>query len=633
MVDTLTQREKVLKKQRAHIFPALCAGLPFFAVFMWSDALMDGWHTAKVFYLYAIIPVVILGITVYYYLKKESIAIKLNIVDIFVVLFIGYSFIRLLFTPYATLTDDKFIILLLLGLLFLTWKTFITGWLKTENYKPVYLLIAIFLLTGLFQGVYGLLQLYNLDPFQKVSYFKVTGTFVNPDHFAGFIASVVPFSLGVYLFINPDSRIKQFVKYTALGNVVTAVLILPATYIRGSWLAVGAGVLFILFYRYRVYMILNTGFRRVSVTVLTIVLSVVIVAVLYSLKPDSAYGRVLIWEITTEMVKDRPVFGAGFNRYKVDYNNYQAAFFAGEQRDDYKKRVAGNVHHAHNEYLQILAEKGIFGFAFFIGILAFALWGYIKSDKPPPDSSNRSTTEILCIGAVASLISISIIALFAFPFHIVSTFVNFFFFLGILSASIILKPYISIKLTRKQMGVLVLILIPLCLIFVLHVRTQYKTYKDWQSAFYSTLNFSISETNYARLYPRLKNNGRYLFNYGAMLTLAGRHDDALPLLKESKMRFTDPNLYIALAECYDNTGNFENAEKHYRHAAYMIPHKMYPFYRLALFYFDNGNKQKADIIALKLITMEEKVPSTAVNEIKEEMKLLLEFDVLDSSNK
>jgi len=593
---------------------------------------MDGWHTAKVFYLYAIIPLAILFITVYYYLKKDSIAIKFNIIDIFVVLFIGYSFIRLLFTPYATLTDDKFITLLLLGLLFLTWKMFITGWLKTDNYTPIFLLIAIFLLTALFQGVYGLLQLYNLDPFQKSSYFKVTGTFVNPDHFAGYIASVVPFSLGVYLFTNPDTRIKQILKFTALCNVVTGVLILPATYIRGSWLAVGAGVLFILFYRYRIYMILNTGFRRVSVTVLTIVLSVVIVAVLYSLKPDSAYGRVLIWEITMEMIKDKPVFGTGFNRYKVDYNNYQAAFFATQQRDDYKKWVAGNVHHAHNEYLQILAEKGIFGLVLFIGILAFALWGYIKSDKPPPDSSNRSTTEILRIGAVASLILITIIALFAFPFHIVPMYVNFFFFLSILSASIILKPYISIKLTRKQIGVLVFILIPLSLIFALHARTQYNTYKDWQSAFYATLNFSISEDKYARLYPQLKNNGKYLFNYGAMLTLAGRYEDALPLLEESKKRFTDPNLYIALAECYENTGNYQNAERHYRHAAYMIPHKMYPFYRLALYYFDNGNRQRANEIAHKIISMEEKVPSTAVDEIKEEMRLLLEFDVADSPN-
>lgn len=625
--------EKVLKRQTPHIFPALCAGLPFFAVFMWSDALMDGWHTAKVFYLYAIIPLAILCITVYYYLKKDLIAIKFNIIDIFVVLFIGYSFIRLLFTPYATLTDDKFIILLLLGLLFLTWKTLITGWLKTDDYKPLYLLIAIFLLTGLFQGVYGLLQLYNLDPFQKVSYFKVTGTFVNPDHFAGFIASVVPFSLGVYFFINPDTRIKQFVKYTALGNVVTGVLILPATYIRGGWLAVGVGVLFILFYRYRVYMTLNTGFRRVSVTVLTIVLSVVIVAGLYSLKPDSAYGRVLIWKITMEMIKDKPVFGAGFNRYKVDYNNYQAAFFAAEQRDDYKKWVAGNVHHAHNEYMQILAEKGIFGFALFIGILAFALWGYIKSAKPPPDGSNRSTTEILRIGAVASLISISIIALFAFPFHIVPTYVIFFYFLSILSASIVLKSYTSIKLTRKQIGVLVLILIPLSSIFVLHAHNQYKTYKDWQSAFYTTLNFSISEDKYSGLYPQLESNGKFLFNYGAMLTLAGRYEDALPLLEESKKRFTNPNLYIALAECYENTGIYKNAERYYRHAAYMIPHRMYPFYRLALFYFDNGNKQRADEIAHKIISMDEKVPSTAVDEIKEEMRLLLEFDIADSKNK
>jgi len=118
-----------------------------------------------------------------------------------------------------------------------------------------------------------------------------------------------------------------------------------------------------------------------------------------------------------------------------------------------------------------------------------------------------------------------------------------------------------------------------------------------------------------------------------MLTLTRQYDTALPLLKESKNRFTDPNFYIVLAECYENTGNYEKAERYYRHAAYMIPHKMYPFYRLALFYLDNGNKQQADDIAHKILSMDAKIHSTAVDEIKEEMRLLLEFDVADSKNK
>jgi O-antigen polymerase len=604
---------------------------------MWSATLIDGWHTTKMLYLYAIIPLAFLGITLFYYHKKDIISIKINIIDIFVVLFISYSFIRLLFTPYAIVTDDKFVILLLLGLLYLIWKTLITGWLKTDSYNPVYLVIAIFILTSLFQGVYGLLQLYNVDPFQKVSYFKVTGTFVNPDHYAGYIASVVPFSLGMYLFIDPDTCLKQLIKYLGLANVMTGVLILPATYIRGGWLAVTAGLIFILNYRYRlyetVYTVLNTGFKRALGLALTLLITTVIIITLYSIKPDSAYGRVLIWEITTEMVKDRPVFGAGFNRYKVDYNNYQTVFFASEQRDYKKKWVAGNVHHAHNEYLQILAEKGIIGFALFVAILGFAFGSYGKSDKPPPDSPSLGTSAILRIGAAGSLISICIIAFFSFPFHIVPTFVNFFFFLSIISACSIVKSYLSSSLTKKPQAFIIITLIPLCTVFVYHSHNQYRTYKEWQNAFNSTLAFSISEEKYRNLHPRLKNNGKFFFNYGAMLTLAGRYDEALPLLEESKKRFTDPNLYIVLAECYENTGNYENAEQHYRHAAYMIPHKMYPFYRLALFYFDNGNKQMAKIIAHRIISMEEKVPSTAVDEIKEEMKFLLDFDVAESSNK
>lgn len=54
---------------------------------------------------------------------------------------------------------------------------------------------------GLLQAVYGNLQLYGFLPSLHDS-FKITGSFFNPGPYAGYLASVFPVALGIWLFDN-----------------------------------------------------------------------------------------------------------------------------------------------------------------------------------------------------------------------------------------------------------------------------------------------------------------------------------------------------------------------------------------------------------------------------------------------
>jgi hypothetical protein len=61
------------------------------------------------------------------------------------------------------------------------------------------LIIAVLVVTGIVQAIYGLLQLYGIYPSHH-GLFKITGGFFNPGPYAGFLAAIWPLVLGVYLF-------------------------------------------------------------------------------------------------------------------------------------------------------------------------------------------------------------------------------------------------------------------------------------------------------------------------------------------------------------------------------------------------------------------------------------------------
>ena len=69
-------------------------------------------------------------------------------------------------------------------------------------------------------------------------------------------------------------------------------------------------------------------------------------------------------------------------------------------------------------------------------------------------------------------------------------------------------------------------------------------------------------------------------------------------------------------------GDVVAAERYYQKAYRRLPNRLYPLYLLAKLYFETGQDDKAREMADRVLSFDPKVPSTAVREMKGEIRRL-----------
>jgi hypothetical protein len=310
-----------------------------------------------------------------------------------------------------------------------------------------------FVITGLIEAVWGLMQLYGFTSSQH-SLFKTTGSFLNPGPYSGWLAMVFPMALGyvVVTYFNRKghevtqsslfiTRVLSFITFNSsllFLNSITAlciILILPAAMSRASWLATFGGCAFIGI----IYGLQNkkiTGYikrYRKKVVILSgavIILLTVAMAGLFMLKKDSASGRAFTWKIAMQTIVKHP-FGVGLGNFGGSYGDVQAEYFAsgaGTEREEY---VAGGVEYAFNEYLQICIETGIIPFLVFLAFVVYVLILRARNKNYLPAGSR---------------ISLLIFASMSYPFNVLPFVIAFVF----LSALCIADNSVSDKKDKKQ---------------------------------------------------------------------------------------------------------------------------------------------------------------------------------------
>jgi len=189
------------------------------------------------------------------------------------------------------------------------------------------------------------------------------------------------------LFIELATSKKAVLSYVLLFSIILMVLALIFSGSRMgqfSFLAAMAGTAILSAIR-----LAGKGQKRISAPLLLIVIGCISIGVLWGawkgLDPvierwgtaDQAImqSRGILWETTRPLVNDFPLTGTGLGTYELAYRSYQPESLGTAVYD-----------HAHNDYLQVLAETGWIGFvlwlAFFVIFLARVIVRWVRNQDP-----------------------------------------------------------------------------------------------------------------------------------------------------------------------------------------------------------------------------------------------------------
>lgn len=487
----------------------------------------------------------------------------------------------------------------------------------------------VILLAGIAECWLGLRQLYGFAA-SNHSIYKLTGSFFNPGPYSGYLAVILPLALYWMLKLSPEvngftfRQLRDILRsgektfHLILFGVSVLcfcgiAMILPAGMSRSAWIASCTGCGLVLIKHYRLPEKLRHYYRAHRKRVyacasIALLLLAGIGTGMYLLKKGSADGRMLMWKVSAKAIAENPWTGAGAGHFAGIFGQKQAEYFASGQGSEQEELVAGSPEYGFNEYLQIGVEYGLLGLFLLLVIAGSAI-------RLAAISPLAGTNAV--IGSLAALL---VFALFSYPFRVMPLCT-----LGLL----LLALSVNRSPEAGQRSSLNIWIVRGTLLALLGasgwlVRDREKiqeAYRKWaeEKTYFNMDIFEETVNNYRELYPLLKTEPVFLFEYGQCLSKTRQYEESNRILSEGIRYSGDPMFYNIMGKNYQALKQYEQAETAFRQAARMVPHRLYPYYLKAKMYFESGQTEKAVETARQLIAKEPKVMSEAVREMKQEM--------------
>jgi O-antigen ligase len=273
------------------------------------------------------------------------------------------------------------------------------------------------LLLGGFEALYGLVE--YLSGWQQIfAYVKkynleeATGTYINRNHYAGFIEMIIP--LGVAMLLHEYSKFSRANRSTRSWKGILAGRNLSRT---GLWLfAVIVMIAALLSSRSRMGIIaavssiailsVFSGFqRRAGAWLAALIMISVTVLVLWigagsalrrfgSISDESISStdsRLSLWKDTARLVGNHPFLGSGLGTFPVAFTAVQSTF------------LGKFVNHAHNDYLELASDLGVPAAVLFFGSVLLLLARLAEKTVSFEAGFDRAIA-LGCLGSIAAIL-------------------------------------------------------------------------------------------------------------------------------------------------------------------------------------------------------------------------------------
>jgi O-antigen ligase len=272
-------------------------------------------------------------------------------------------------------------------------------------------LIVVITLVGAGEAFYGMIEFFSghrhilfLDDSSSMT--SVSGTFINPNYFAGYLLMVIPLATGYLL-----SRLVIQADHSADWRQILSSL-------EGKNLLIGFGI---------ILMILGLVFSASRMGIISLLLSFSLLAILFrdrqkgkwfSKTPILVVGlallwaawvgidavisrffsgseslklRWMIWSDTFKIFKDFNLLGSGLGTFAQVFPMYRSF------------HIQGSITHAENDFVQLASEVGFLG----IGMLAIGfLYILLKTTSRIRSLSKRNPQRYIAIGGLVGVLAL-----------------------------------------------------------------------------------------------------------------------------------------------------------------------------------------------------------------------------------
>jgi O-antigen ligase len=303
-----------------------------------------------------------------------------------------------------------------------------------DSRQRIEMTVFVILAVGCFEALYGLFQTYS--GYEKIWWWEkqfyrtsVTGTYINRNHFAGLMEMIVMVAGAWAAAISVKRKKRQTVHQrkrrirVEIARVLSRERYGKSLLIVFAGLVMGIGLVFSAsraglisaaggFFCMGLFFCLKQGFRSRGLIIVFLVLLIAIYAVRIGIgKPvsrfesveDSLETRNRMTRRTYAIFDDYKLFGIGAGNFQHVYPTYQSA---------QDKNVC--IKHAHNDWVQFLAETGAAGALLLVLGCIIYLYRTIKLWR------KRQDPLAVCMGVapLAALSAMAIHSYFDFNLHI-----------------------------------------------------------------------------------------------------------------------------------------------------------------------------------------------------------------------
>ena len=214
-------------------------------------------------------------------------------------------------------------------------------------------IIIVLLGTGYFSAIYGLLQIFNKDPFDWINpYSKVFGLFGNPNFHSSFMALS---ALGAVTIIvsKTGSNLIQFLSWTYIP--IAIINIYYSKSLQG-FLGLAAGLTLIIYFK-----VIQSKYHKFKPLYISLI-ALGTIAVCLDIFQKSPWGPRLykesvsfrgdFWRAGVNITEGNPLFGVGMDGYRDSYRQFRDVIAT-------NRNYSVMVDSAHNIFLDISSGGGI----------------------------------------------------------------------------------------------------------------------------------------------------------------------------------------------------------------------------------------------------------------------------------